>query len=123
MVLTPYETITLCPDISSPQEEGYEECVVGIVDSTGVTFNQEQYYIESDHTIHKYEKCRNCYARWNCGSGCPSSRKVYSEPIFDAICEHYKHMLIDSLMNELAKKYKDKTGGELYHDIKIKLSE
>lgn len=121
MVLTPFETITLCPDISSPKEEGYRESIIGTVGEDGVVFNQEAFAREGGNTIHKFEKCRSCFARWNCGSGCPSSRKVYSEIVFDAICDHYRRMLVDSLMDDLAGKYNKNTGGDFYHDIKQKL--
>lgn len=119
--LTPYGTLTLCPDVSSPNEADYESSVVGEMIIGGVAFNREAFGRLTHGTIHTIDKCRHCYARWNCGSGCPSSRRVYTPEIFDAICNYYRKMLCHSLMEELARKHKAATGNDFYDDIAKKL--
>lgn len=119
--LTPYGTLTLCPDVSSPKEAAYDASVIGELQTSGVIFNQQAFERLTYGTIHTIDKCRHCYARWNCGSGCPSSRRVYKPEIFDAICDYYRKMLRQSLMEELARKYKVATGGDFYNDIAKKL--
>lgn len=122
--LTPYGTLTVCPDVSSPNEADYEDAVFGIVNSTEkVEINTEKFSRLTNGSIHTIEKCRDCYARWNCGSGCPSSRRVYTPEIFDAICDHYRLMLTDSLMNALATRHAEATGRNLFADISAKLKE
>lgn len=120
--LTPYGTLTVCPDVSSPNEADYNDAVFGSVNSFGsVEIDNEKLKKITNNSIHTIDKCVNCYARWNCGSGCPSSRRVYSPDIFDAICDHYRKMLVDSLVNALAVKYKKDTGKDLFVDISEKL--
>lgn len=119
--LTPYGTLTLCPDVSSPNESDYDISVIGRLKGDSVTFDQEAFKRLTYGNIHTIDKCRQCYARWNCGSGCPSSRRVYRPEIFDAICDYYRKMLCQSLMNELARKHKVATGNNLYEDIARKL--
>lgn len=120
--LTPYGTLTVCPDVSSPVESDYDSAVFGFVTSDAeITINKEKFRSITSGTIHTIEKCRNCYARWNCGSGCPSSRRVYSPEIFDAICDHYRIMLTDSLINVLATRHANATGRNLFADISAKL--
>ena len=121
LCLTPYGTLTLCPDVSSPNERDYNISVVGHLENGNVKFNQTAFERLSNGSIHTIEKCRTCYARWNCGSGCPSSRRVYSAEIFDAICQHYRKMLCHNLMVALAEKYTKATGRDFYEDIKSKL--
>lgn len=122
--LTPYGTLTVCPDVSSPVEADYEDAVFGaITDSSKVEINTEKLRRITSGSIHTIEKCRDCYARWNCGSGCPSSRRVYSPEIFDAICDHYRRMLVDSLVHVLASRHTEATGRDLFSDISIKLRE
>lgn len=122
--LTPYGTLTVCPDVSSPVEADYEDAVFGVVTDSGkVEINTEKFRRITSGSIHTIEKCRDCYARWNCGSGCPSSRRVYSPEIFDAICDHYRRMLVDSLINVLASRHAEATGRDLFSDISIKLRE
>ena len=121
LCLTPYGTFTLCPDVSSPNEKDYDDSIVGELSDGKVSFNAEAFSRLSRGSIHTIDKCRDCYARWNCGSGCPSSRRVYSPEIFDAICEHYRRMLCHSLVTELAAKHTAATGRDFFEDIKSKL--
>ncbi|MBO7226868.1 MAG: radical SAM protein [Bacteroidales bacterium] len=121
LCLTPYGTLTICPDVSSPNERDYDSSVIGKLENDSVKFDQTAFARLSNGSIHTIEKCRTCYARWNCGSGCPSSRRVYSVEIFDAICNHYRKMLCHSLISALAEKYIKATGRDFYEDIKSKL--
>lgn len=121
LCLTPYGTLTMCPDVSSPNEADYDTSVIGTLDGENVSFDNEAFSRLSHGSIHTIDKCRYCYARWNCGSGCPSSRRVYKPEIFDAICDHYRKMLCHSLMEALAEKHKKATGKDFYEDIKSKL--
>ena len=120
--LTPYGTLTTCPDVSSPLETYYPDAIFAKMDKDKIVFDQQAFARLSTGSIHTYEKCRECFARWNCGSGCPSSRRVYSEKIFDAICNYYRRMLATSLIEELANKYKASTGADLYAEIEKKLA-
>ncbi|MDE6159453.1 MAG: radical SAM protein [Bacteroidaceae bacterium] len=119
--LTPYGTLTVCPDVSSPNEKDYEDAVFGAVSGPDVEINTEKLRSITSGSIHTIDKCRGCYARWNCGSGCPSSRRVYTPEIFDAICDHYRHMLTDNLVNALASQHMQATGKNLFTEISAKL--
>lgn len=122
--LTPYGTLTVCPDVSSPIEKDYKDAVFGAVnDFDKVEIDTEKLRNITTGSIHSIKKCRDCYARWNCGSGCPSSRRVYTPEIFDAICDHYRRMLADNLINVLVFRYAEATGGNLFSDISTKLKE
>lgn len=119
--LTPYGTLTVCPDVSSPNEPDYDAAVFGEVKDGNITMDFDRFNDLTKGSIHTIDKCWGCYAKWNCGSGCPSSRRVYSQDIFDSICEHYRRMLTDSLINMLALRHKEATGGNLFKDINSKL--
>lgn len=121
LCLTPYGTLTLCPDVSSPNEKDYNLSVVGNIENDEVKFDEESFLRLTHGNIYTIEKCKECYARWNCGSGCPSSRRVYKPEIFDAICNHYRKMLCHSLVMELAQKHTKATGRDFFEDIKSKL--
>ena len=121
LCLTPYGSLTMCPDVSSPNERDYDSSVIARLENDSIKFDQVAFMRLSNGSIHTIEKCRTCYARWNCGSGCPSSRRVYSAEIFDAICNHYRKMLRHSLIVSLAEKYVKATGRDFYEEIKSKL--
>lgn len=118
---TPHGTLTTCPDISSPKEDNYTQSVFGKIENGKIEFDDTAFKRLTKGSIHTFEKCQTCWAKWNCGSGCPSSRRVYSSEIFDSICDFYRRMLCHSLMNELAIKYKTATGKDFYTDITAKL--
>lgn len=119
--LTPYGTLTTCPDVSSPKEKDYKEALIGEIQENNIRFDKDAFSRVSEGNIYTIEKCKDCFARWNCGSGCPSSRRVYSPEIFDAICDYYRKMLCNSLMEELSRKYEKATGKDFYKEIATKL--
>jgi radical SAM protein with 4Fe4S-binding SPASM domain len=119
--LTPYGTLTTCPDISSPKEEAYAQAVFAEIENEEIVFDDAAFKRLTKDSIHTVEKCRTCWARWNCGSGCRNSRRVYSAEIFDRICDFYRSMLCEGLMSDLAGKYQTATGKDFYKDITGKL--
>lgn len=121
LCLTPSGTLTMCPDVSSPKEKDYKTSLIGEIKDNNIVFDQEAFERLSNGSIHTINKCKSCYARWNCGSGCPSSRRVYSAEIFDAICDYYRKMLTNSLIEQLAIKYEKATKGNFYIDMASKL--
>lgn len=119
--LTPYGTLTVCPDVSSPSESDYPDAVFGQVEGNELAIDHKRLGEITSGSIHTIDKCSACFAKWNCGSGCPSSRRVYKPEIFDAICDHYRAMLTDSLINALSLRHKQATGRNLVEDISHKL--
>lgn len=123
IVETPYGTLTTCPNISAPHEKGYNEAVFARVEPRGanlpgkVRFDNDAYKRLTHGSIHSIAKCQTCWARWNCGSGCPSQRQVYTEDIFDAICVHTRSMLLNSLIYELAERFESQTGKNMFTAI------
>lgn len=120
-VLTPYGTLTTCPDVSSPQEKDYPDAVFGEVKDGKVSFDDAAFARLTRGCIHYYDACKDCFARWNCGSGCPSTRRVYRPEIFDAVCDHYRNMLTFSLVMRLAERFKQNTGKDLFETISQQL--
>mgnify|MGYP002623494741 CR=1 FL=1 len=121
LCLTPYGTFTTCPDVSSPNEKDYDDAVIARIENGTVIFDEEAYQRKSSGSIHTYAPCQTCWARWNCGSGCPDNRRVYSDEIFYSICDYYRRMLCQNLMEDLAAKYQQKTNKDFYRDIASKL--
>ena len=106
---------------SSPNEEGYEDAIIARIENGNIVFDEEAFLRKSGGSIHTYEPCKTCWARWNCGSGCPDNRRVYNDEIFYSICNFYRRMLCHNLMTDLATKYNQKTNRDFYKDIASKL--
>ncbi len=129
LCITPYNTLTLCPNVSSPEEKDYEKLVFGSIEYDKETkkchaeIDTERFEQLTHNNIHTLEECRSCWARWNCGGGCPDQRRIYSKNIFLEVCEHQKRVLSDILIHELAGKYEATHQSDFYEDIKSKLQE
>ena len=121
LCLTPYGTFTTCPDVSSPNEDGYEDAIIARIENANIVFDEEAFLRKSGGSIYTYEPCKTCWAKWNCGSGCPDNRRVYNDEIFYSICNFYRRMLCHNLMTDLAAKYNLKTNRDFYKDIASKL--
>ncbi|MDR2009083.1 MAG: radical SAM protein [Bacteroidales bacterium] len=115
--ITPYGSLTTCPNISSPNEKGYEDAVFGQVNNNEIVFNDKSYKRLTDGNISTYPDCKECWAKWNCGGGCPNQRRVYEPHIFNEICVFMKRMLRHNLIHELAEKHKKTTGKNFFEDI------
>ena len=123
LCVTPFGTLTTCPNVSSPREKNYEQVIVGNIKNNRIVFDDEAYRRMTVPYIHTDEKCKGCWAKWNCGGGCPNQRMVYRNEIFDAICLHNKQMLKHYLLLELGVKHTKRTGRDMYVDITQKLKE
>jgi radical SAM protein with 4Fe4S-binding SPASM domain len=115
--LTPYATFTTCPNISSPIESGYEDAVFGRIQNNEIIFDDTAYRTITSGDIHNNQKCRECWAKWNCGGGCPNQRQVYKSEIFDETCIYQRKILRYNLISELSGKYKKSTGKDMLTEI------
>lgn len=121
MCVTPFGTLTTCPNVSSPHEKDYDKAVFGTIEDGVINFDDNAYKRLTGLTIHNNDKCAHCWAKWNCGGGCLNQRRVYDSEIFDAICEHYRNMLRYDLIMELSRLYYQKTNKDMFVDISEKL--
>jgi uncharacterized protein len=115
--ITPYGTLTICPDVSSPKEKGYGEAIFGKVDENGIAFDDKSYEKLTAGNISTYPECKSCWAKWNCGGGCPNQRRVYEFSVFNEVCKFMKRMLRYNLIHELAQKHEKSTGKIFFEDI------
>lgn len=119
--LTPFGTFTTCPNVSSPNEPGYKEAVFAEIKDNKIVFDDEAYKKLTDSNIYTNVKCASCWAKWNCGSGCPNQRRLYTPEVFDELCNYMKRMLQYNLISELAEKYHVSTGKDFFDEITMKL--
>lgn len=104
--LTPEGTVTVCHQISSPNEESYGECVYARVDDENrlIVDNDKFRRLAADNTIYTNPKCADCFIKWNCGGGCMMRNNQYSPEILDVICDFTrrfsKRLLLERLEEE-----------------------
>lgn len=106
--LTPEGTITICHQVSAPNEMGYAHCIYGQVDESGILAIDRQKFqsLIAEHTIYTHPACKDCYIKWNCGGGCMMQNNQYSEQIREVICQSTrvfcKALLLERLREQFA---------------------
>lgn len=97
LCLTPHATFSICHCVSSEQEERYEKCVYGKITDDGVVFDMEKFkQLININVLHR-EKCRDCFAKWNCGGECMTRQDQYPEEYMEEVCNFNRQWLITQL--------------------------
>ena len=101
--LTPEGTITICHQISSPNEVNYKDCIYAHVDSSNriVIDNDRFHQLISKNTVYTNPKCEECFIKWNCGGGCMMQNSQYSSEILDVICDFTRRFSKTLLLERL----------------------
>ena len=103
--LTPEGKLSACLHVSAPEEAGYEDMIIGGIRDGKVEIDEEKCAAFLGATADKREQCLNCFARWNCGGGCPDAHRIYPREIFDAICESTRWCLKKELIRQMEKGF------------------
>jgi radical SAM protein with 4Fe4S-binding SPASM domain len=101
LCLTPHATFSICHCTSSPLEERYEKCVYGKVTDKEVVFDIEKFRYLVDINAWNREKCRDCFAKWNCGGECMTRLDQYPEAYMEEVCRFNREWLTMQLEGRL----------------------
>lgn len=107
--LTPEGTITVCHQISSPNEKNYGDFIYAAVNDEGILdVDQEKFKsLISRDTIYTNPKCKDCFIKWNCGGGCMMQNSQYSQEILDVICEFTRRFSKTLLFERLDEQFRE----------------
>ena len=107
--LTPEGTITVCHQISSPNESNYADYIYAHVDSrNNLCIDNEKFHrLIADNTIYTNPKCADCFVKWNCGGGCMMQNNQYTPDILDIICDFTRRFSKTLLLERLREQYVD----------------
>ena len=85
--LGPSGELSLCHRIAHPLDNKFDRFVFGRVDNDGrVVFDETlRCQIMREDSIYN-PRCRNCFARWNCGGGCRMRNQFLSESQRGFLC-------------------------------------
>lgn len=101
--LTPDGAITICHQVSSPREIGYEDFIYGKVVGGRLTVDREKFLLlKSRYTVYDNPRCNDCDVKWTCGGGCTQQRRQYSNDILDIICEAERRLTTAFLLERIA---------------------
>jgi radical SAM protein with 4Fe4S-binding SPASM domain len=101
--LTPDGAITICHQVSSPREKGYEDFIYGRVIDGRLTIDREKFLLlKSRYTVYDNPRCNDCDVKWTCGGGCTQQRRQYSDDILDIVCETERRLTTAFLLERIA---------------------
>lgn len=105
--LTPEGTITVCHQISSPNEANYNDYIYARIDDDNNLRVDEKKFkkLISDNTIYTNPKCSDCFVKWNCGGGCMMQNNQYTPEILDVICDFTRRFSKTLLIERLKEQY------------------
>lgn len=105
--LTPEGTITVCHQISSPNEANYNDYIYARIDDDNNLQVDEKKFkkLISDNTIYTNPKCSNCFVKWNCGGGCMMQNNQYTPEILDVICDFTRRFSKTLLIERLKEQH------------------
>lgn len=107
--LTPEGTITVCHQISSPNEKNYSDYIYARVNSDNKleVDNEKFHALTARNTIYTNPKCADCFIKWNCGGGCMMQNNQYSQEILDIICEFTRRFSKTLLFERLEEQFRE----------------
>lgn len=102
--LTPDGSITICHQVSSPREKGYDDFVYGKVKDGRLQVDKEKFLrLKSQYTVYDNPRCNDCSVKWTCGGGCTQQRRQYSDEILDIICASERRFTTYFLLERMAE--------------------
>lgn len=118
--LTPEGTVTLCHQISSPNESNYNNYIYASVNTDGrIEIDDDKFKkLIATHTVYSNPRCEDCFVKWNCGGGCMMQNNQYSEEIRQVICDFTRRFCRTLLVERFEQQLSEEgmTLAEYIHD-------
>lgn len=103
LCLTPLGTITICHQVSSPREKGYDDFIFGRVENGELIVDYDKFIqLKNRYTLYDNPRCETCSVKWTCGGGCTQKRRQYTDEILNIICESERRLTTAFLLERLA---------------------
>lgn len=108
--ITPTGKISVCHLVSSPKEERFSDCVYGEVTDTGVAVDKDKFKYLYDRNVAAYDRCHDCFAKWDCGGECMTRNDIYPEPYLTEVCKFNKRFIRHTLLEKVAETVYNECG-------------
>lgn len=101
--ITPDGKISVCHLVSSPKEDRFPDCIYGEVTESGVIVDEDKFKHLYDINVMSYDRCRDCFAKWDCGGECMTRNAIYPESYLAEVCKFNKRFVRHSLVKKVAE--------------------
>ena len=107
-------SLTICPCISSPQEDNFDKYVYGKVSAgQGVCIDNEKLSKLLAVDVDAYHWCDKCFARYNCGGGCMNTTISNNNQQDVDYCHFVRNFLKYMLLKRLDENYMEDSEGSI----------
>ncbi len=103
LCLTPTGKLSACHLVSSPREERFEECTYGMVSPEGVEIDREKFEALYATNVTSYERCRDCFAKWDCGGECMTRNALYPKEYMEEVCRFNRRFVLHALLRRVSE--------------------
>lgn len=103
-------SLSICPCVSSPVEENYQNYVYGKVADGKLEINSSRLQELLAVNVYQNEWCRDCFAKWNCGGGCMNTNQNNGNKQDKNYCHFVQSFLKYILIERLEQAYMEETG-------------
>lgn len=94
--------LSVCPCVSSPEEEDFSEYIYGNVSCEGeVDINLPRLHELLSHDLYRQPWCKNCFAKWNCGGGCTRLAEKRGMTQDLDFCYFMRFFILQELINRM----------------------
>lgn len=116
--LTPDGLISMCTRITSPADPGFSESIYGFFDHDyKLNIDELQFQSLADDNVYSKEKCKYCFAKWQCGGGCMAWKYVYQPEALDEICVFTRNFTKRMILEKLDQQYLYESGISLKESV------
>jgi len=107
--LTPEGTLSICLEVSSPQEKEYLKHIYGYIDENNtLQIDQDKFnFLKEKEMANNNPKCASCFIKWNCGGGCMANNNKYTPEILNVICDATRKLSVNLLLEKLNENQTD----------------
>lgn len=103
LCLTPNGDITMCHQVSSPREKGYDDFIYGKVVDGHLELDTDKFrLLKSRYTVYDNPRCHDCDVKWTCGGGCTQQRRQYTDDILGIRCDAERRLTTAFLLERIA---------------------
>lgn len=103
-------SISVCPCVSSPQEDNYGNYIYGKVDHEGVHIDAEKLSSLLAVNVYSQPWCKGCFAKWNCGGGCTNNTLNNGGKPIPEYCRFVRAFLKYTLTRRLDAAWEEENG-------------
>lgn len=108
--ITPTGKISVCHLVSSPKEKRFCDCVYGEVTNDGVFIDSEKFKTLYNINVTAYDRCRDCFAKWDCGGECMTRNAIYPDAYLNEVCKFNRKFICHALLEKVAETIRNEYG-------------